>query len=49
MDVLDEIFKDTDMQYNLYLVRDGEYGKLSNETGNWNGIIGDVAEGVSTY
>lgn len=47
MDLLSEIAKKLGFKYKLQLVKDGSYGR-QDESGNWNGMIGEVVRGVST-
>ena len=46
VDLLNEISGKLEFKYELYLVPDGNFGsKLQN--GEWNGMIGEVLNGVS--
>eukprot|EP00112_Aurelia_sp_Birch-Aquarium-sp1_P020682 Seg539.6 transcript_id=Seg539.6/GoldUCD/mRNA.D3Y31 product="Glutamate receptor 2" protein_id=Seg539.6/GoldUCD/D3Y31 len=40
VDILDELAKDLNFTYTMYVVKDGEYGRFHN--GSWTGMIGDV-------
>lgn len=46
MDLLSEIAKKLGLKYRVQMVRDGSYGR-QDESGNWNGMIGEVVRGVS--
>lgn len=48
MDLLSEIAKKLGFKYKVQLVKDGSYGR-QDENGNWNGMIGEVVRGVSTW
>lgn len=47
MDLLSEVAKKLGFKYRVQLVKDGSYGR-QDESGNWNGMIGEVMRGVST-
>lgn len=47
MDLLSEVAKKLGFEYRVQLVKDGSYGR-QDESGNWNGMIGEVMRGVST-
>lgn len=47
MDLLSEVSKKLSFKYQVQLVKDGSYGR-QDESGNWNGMIGEVMRGVST-
>lgn len=47
MDLLSEVAKKLGFKYRAQLVKDGSYGR-QDESGNWNGMIGEVMRGVST-
>ncbi|XP_029008112.1 glutamate receptor U1 [Betta splendens] len=44
MDLLSEVAKKVGFKYRVQLVKDGSYGR-QDETGNWNGMIGEVMRG----
>ncbi|XP_064153832.1 glutamate receptor U1 [Anguilla rostrata] len=44
IDLLSALAKKLDFKYNLHVVKDGKYGSLQ-ESGNWNGMIGEVMRG----
>lgn len=46
MDLLTELAKKLGFKYEVHLVKDGAYGR-QDESGNWNGMIGEVVRGVS--
>lgn len=46
MDLLSEIAKKLGLKYRVQMVRDGSYGR-QDESGHWNGMIGEVVRGVS--
>lgn len=48
MDLLSEIAKKLGFKYRVHMVRDGSYGR-QDESGNWNGMIGEVVRGVSMF
>lgn len=48
MDLLTEIAKKMGFKYKVQLVKDGSYGR-QDESGNWNGMIGEVVRGVSIW
>lgn len=47
MDLLSEVAKKVGFKYKVRLVKDGAYGR-QDESGNWNGMIGEVVRGVSS-
>lgn len=47
MDLLSEVAKTVGLKYKVKLVKDGAYGR-QDESGNWNGMIGEVVRGVSS-
>lgn len=46
MDLLSELAKKLSFKYNVHLVKDGSYGR-QDESGAWNGMIGEVVRKVS--
>ncbi|XP_062315667.1 glutamate receptor U1 [Osmerus eperlanus] len=44
IDLISELAKKLGFKYNIQLVKDGRYGTLT-ESGNWTGMIGEVARG----
>lgn len=48
MDLLSEVAKKLGFKYRVHLVKDSSYGR-QDESGNWNGMIGEVVRGVSTW
>jgi len=45
IDVLKELSKQTGIDYEIHVVKDGKYGSLNKTTGQWNGMIGEVHRG----
>lgn len=48
MDLLSEVAKKLGFKYKVQLVKDGSYGR-QDDSGNWNGMIGEVVRGVSIW
>lgn len=48
-DIIDEISKMLGFNYVFKLVDDSKYGSLNKETGEWNGMIRELLDGVSDY
>ncbi len=46
IDLLSAVSKKLDFKYDIKLVKDGRYG-TTDDSGNWNGMIGEVVRGVS--
>ena len=46
MDLLQQYAQILDFQYEVYLVPDGLFGS-PDEFGNWNGVIGEIMNGVN--
>ena len=46
MDLLSELAKKLGFRFKVHLVKDASYGR-QDESGNWNGMIGEVVRGVS--
>jgi ionotropic glutamate receptor len=46
-DIIDEISKMLGFNYTFQIVEDGNYGSLNKETGEWNGMIRELLDGVS--
>ena len=46
-DIIDEISKMLGFHYQFKLVDDGKYGSINKETGEWNGMIRELLDGVS--
>ena len=44
-ELLSHIVRELDFKYEMYLVPDGNFGKKK-EDGEWNGMIGEVLNGV---
>lgn len=47
VDLLSEVAKKVGFKYKVQLVKDGTYGRQE-ESGNWNGMVGEVVRGVSS-
>lgn len=47
VDVIDEVSKLLGFNYILQIVSDNNYGSYNVETGEWNGIIRELLDGVS--
>lgn len=47
VDLLSEVAKKVGFKYKVQLVKDGVYGRQE-ESGNWNGMVGEVVRGVSS-
>lgn len=47
VDLLSEVAKKVGFKYKVQLVKDGAYGRQE-ESGNWNGMVGEVVRGVSS-
>lgn len=45
MQLLYLFISDVKFEYDLYIVKDGKYGGIDAETGEWNGMIGDILRG----
>ncbi|XP_061114620.1 probable glutamate receptor [Conger conger] len=45
IDLLSALSKRLEFKYNLHLVKDGKYGSVQPETGQWSGMIGEVIRG----
>lgn len=45
-DIIDEISKMLGFNYVFKLVEDSRYGSLNKETGEWNGMIKELLDGV---
>ena len=37
----------TEFNYKIHFVKDNQYGKASNETFSWNGMVGELLRNVS--
>ena len=49
VDLLNELQRRIGFQYNIYLTPDGKYGTQDPNTLEWNGLIGEVLEGVNNH
>jgi hypothetical protein len=45
LDLMEKIHQLTEIRYTIHLVKDGKYG--SNSSGTWNGMVGELINGVS--
>lgn len=48
IDLLSAVSKKLDFKYDIKLVKDSRYG-TTDDSGNWNGMIGEVVRGVSRF
>lgn len=46
VDLMQKIKEKTNLTFQFSLVADGKYGRQEND-GSWNGMVGEVDEGVS--
>ena len=46
IDVIDEVSQILGFKYVLQIVGDSNYGNLNQETGEWNGMIKELLDGV---
>ena len=46
MDLLLRLQADLKFSFTLYIVEDGNYGAIDEETGDWNGLVGDLIKEV---
>ena len=49
VDLIEHISKLLGFTYELYEVHDGNFGAKNQETGEWNGMVGEIIAGVSEY
>lgn len=47
VDLLDRISHEVGFNFILNLVKDGKYGAQDRNTGEWNGIVGELIKNVS--
>ena len=47
VDMLDQIAEMVGFKYEIKVVEDGNYGKIIDEKGTWNGMVGELLNGVS--
>jgi len=47
IDLLDDLSRDTGIDFNVVPVADGKYGSRDEYTGEWNGMIAELRENVS--
>lgn len=46
IDIIDELSKLLDFDYEILIQKDGHYGVYDNNTGQWDGMIGKIRAGV---
>ena len=46
IDLLQRLQEDLKFSFTLYIVEDGNYGAIDEETGEWNGLVGDLVKEV---
>lgn len=46
-DLMDAIAREKNFTYKMYVVEDNHPGKHNPDTGKWDGMIGEIIEGVS--
>lgn len=49
VDLIDEISKLLNFTYKFYLVRDNNHGSYNPETKEWNGLMREIIDRVSTF
>lgn len=49
VDLLDHLGSFLGFDYEIRIVADGSYGSLNKKTGEWNGMIREVIDGVSYF
>lgn len=48
VDLIDAIAKDLKFKYEIYLVKDNNYGNLDKKTNEWNGLVKELLDRVSS-
>ena len=48
VDLIRELSKEVKFKYKMYIVEDKNYGSFNEKTGQWNGMIRDLIDHVST-
>ena len=48
VDLIKALSKQVKFKYEMYIVADGNYGALNEQTGKWNGMIADLINHVSS-
>lgn len=46
IDLMRNIAEIVNFDYEIHLVADGDYGSEDPETGEWNGMVGEIMRGV---
>ena len=46
-DMMKQLGEKMNVQFELQLVKDGHYGSKDEDDGSWDGMIGEVVDGVS--
>lgn len=49
IDLLEQISRLRKFNYTIHIVKDGSYGSLDKSTGKWNGMVGEIINGVSLF
>lgn len=49
IDLLNDLSAMVDFRYDIVLVPDNNYGAKNDSSGEWNGMVREVMEGVSCY
>ena len=44
IDLLNTLAEQLQFDYTIYIVEDGKYGSYNENTGKWNGVVGDLIE-----
>ena len=47
IDLIFELQRDLSFNFTLHLVKDGQYGGIDNINNVWNGMVGEIVNGVS--
>lgn len=49
IDIIDELSKLLDFDYEILIQKDGNYGVYDNDTRQWDGMIGKIRSGVREH
>lgn len=49
VDLTEKIAKRLNLKYRLELVGDNQFGRQDEQTGKWNGIMGELIDGVKRF
>lgn len=49
LDLLDALAEKLHFSYEIHPVKDGKYGRQDSKTGEWDGMIGEVVNGVRNH